>query len=70
MFEQIRDRIIGNGKGGGGVDYLLKRKHRVGCRHSVPLRWVIRLVMVQMRLTKVQLGNVRDVDKRQISLKV
>ena len=33
------------------------------------LPWVDRLVKVQMRLTKVQLGEVRDADKRQISSK-
>ena len=35
----------------------------------MPLPWVYRLVKVQMRLTKVQLGYVRDADKRQIRSK-
>ena len=38
----------------------------IGCRHRMPLPWVDRLVKVQVRLAKVQLGNVREADKRQI----
>ena len=33
----------------------------------MPLPWVDKLIMVQMRLAKVLLGNVRDADKRPIS---
>ena len=35
----------------------------------MPLPWVDRFVKIQGRLTKVQLGNVREADKRQISSK-
>ena len=35
----------------------------------MPLPWVDNLVKVQVRLTKVQLGDVREADKRQISSK-
>ena len=42
---------------------------RIGCRHCMPLPWVDRLGKVQVRLAKVQLGNVREADKRQISAK-
>ena len=48
---------------------MYKRKLRVGCRQCVLLLWVDRLVKVQMPLTRVKLGKVRDVDKRQISSK-
>ena len=41
----------------------------VGCRYCMPLSLVDRLVKVQVRLTKVQLGNIREADKRQISSK-